>query len=97
MITSAQLRGARAMLGLTAEALAGESKLPVSTIEALETDVNSADGKALAAVRSVLEARGVLFLASGNDGAGGAGIRFRHRSADDDGIRPENLNATNDD
>jgi transcriptional regulator with XRE-family HTH domain len=96
MITSAQLRGARAMLGLTAEALAGESKLPISTIEALEADVNSADTKALAAVRSVLETRGVLFLGSGNDGSGGAGIRFKHR-VDNDGIRPENLNATNDD
>lgn len=96
MITSAQLRGARAMLGLTAEALASESKLPISTIEALETDANPIDTKALAAVRSVLEARGVLFLASGNDGTGGAGIRFKHR-IENDGIRPENLNATNDD
>lgn len=84
------------MLGLTAEALAGESKLPVSTIEALETDVNSADMKALVAVRSVLETRGVVFLANGSDGAGGAGIRFKHW-AENDGIRPENLNATNDD
>ena len=56
------------MLGLTAETLASESKLPVSTIEALETDANSADAKALATVRSVLETRGVLFLASGGDG-----------------------------
>lgn len=96
MITSAQLRGARAMLGLTADVLASESKLPVSAIEALEKDVNPADMKALAAVRSVLETRGVVFLASGSDGAGGAGVRFKHW-AEDDGIRPENLNATNDD
>lgn len=96
MITSAQLRGARAMLGLTVETLASESKLAVSTIEALETDSGSGDIKALAAVRSVLESRGVLFLAGGSDGTGGPGIRFKHWS-ENDGIRPENLNATNDD
>lgn len=84
------------MLGLTTDVLASESKLPVSAIEALETDVNSADTKALAAVRSVLETRGVLFLASGSDGAGGPGIRFK-QWAENDGIRPENLNAANDD
>jgi hypothetical protein len=96
MITSAQLRGARAMLGMTTETLAAESKLPVATIEALETDVSSAEAKALVAVRSVLEARGISFIASGSDEAGGAGIRFKHW-AEDGGIRPENLNATNDD
>ncbi|MFT4002090.1 MAG: helix-turn-helix domain-containing protein [Rhizobium sp.] len=96
MITSAQLRGARAMLGLTVETLASESKLPVSMIEALETDINSTDIKAAATVRSVFESRGVLFLAGGSDGAGGPGIRFKHWS-ENDGIRPENLNATNDD
>ncbi|MBB3425407.1 transcriptional regulator with XRE-family HTH domain [Rhizobium sp. BK312] len=96
MITSAQLRGARAMLGLTVETLASESKLPASTIEALETGGSSADMRALAAIRSVLENHGVIFLAGGSDGPGGPGIRFKHWS-DDDGIRPENLNATNDD
>ncbi|WP_037153505.1 helix-turn-helix domain-containing protein [Rhizobium freirei] len=96
MITSAQLRGARAMLGLTVEVLATETGLPVSAIEALERDGSSADIKALAAVRSVLETHGLLFLAGGSDGTGGAGIRFKHW-AENDGIRPENLNATNDD
>ncbi|MBB4570471.1 helix-turn-helix domain-containing protein [Rhizobium leucaenae] len=96
MITSAQLRGARAMLGLTTETLAAESNLSVTTIETLERDVSSADAKALVAARAALEARGISFLASGSDDAGGAGIRFKHW-AEDGGIRPENLNATNDD
>ena len=96
MITSAQLRGARAMLELTVETLASESKLPVSAIEALETGISPADMRALATVRSVLESHGVLFLAGGSDGTGGPGIRFKHWS-ENDGIRPENLNATNDD
>ncbi len=84
------------MLGLTPEALAAESKLSLATIETLETDVGSADAKSLVAVRSVLEARGVLFLANGSDGTGGVGIRFKHW-AENGGTRPENLNATNDD
>jgi len=96
MITSAQLRGARAMLGLTVEALASDSKLPISTVEALEIDLNSKDMKALAAVRTALESHGIVFLAGGSDGTGGAGVRFKHW-AENDGIRPENLNATNDD
>ncbi len=96
MITSAQLRGARAMLGLTVETLASESKLPISSVEALEMDLNSKDMKALAALRAALENHGIVFLAGGSDGTGGAGIRFKHWS-ENDGIRPENLNATNDD
>lgn len=84
------------MLGLTTEALATDSRLPVDSIEALEEDANSVDPKALAAVRAALEARGVLFIASGSDQGGGCGVRFK-RWDEDEGIRPENLNATNDD
>lgn len=84
------------MLGLTTETLAAESHLSVTTIETLESDVSLADAKALVALRGALEAHGISFLASGSDEAGGAGIRFKHW-AEDGGIRPENLNATNDD
>jgi hypothetical protein len=96
MITSAQIRGARAMLGLTTEILATDSKQSIASIEALETDASSVDAKVVVAVRAALEARGISFIASGSDEAGGAGIRFKHWDQDG-GIRPENLNATNDD
>jgi hypothetical protein len=96
MITSAQLRGARAMAGLTREALATESRLPLSLIEALEEDAGSAAASALSAVRAALEARGILFLPSGSQEAGGPGVRLKSWD-EDEGIRPENLNATNDD
>ncbi len=96
MITSAQIRGARAMIGLSTEALAAESRLPLSSIEALEKNVASAEAGALSAVRAALEARGILFLPSGSQEAGGPGIRFKSWE-EDGGIRPENLNATNDD
>lgn len=84
------------MLGLTPEALAAESKLSLAMVKMLETDVGSADAKSLVTLRTALEARGVLFLANGSDGTGGAGIRFKQR-AENGGTRPENLNATNDD
>lgn len=84
------------MIGLTIEALATDSQLPVGSIEALEKDANSVDPKALAAVRAALEAHGVLFIASGSDQGGGCGVRFKHWD-EDGGMRPEDLNATNDD
>lgn len=96
MITSAQLRGARAMIGLSSEELAAAARLPLASIEALEKDAGSADPHALPAVRAALEARGILFLSSGSQELGGPGIRLKHWD-EDEGIRPENLNATNDD
>jgi transcriptional regulator with XRE-family HTH domain len=96
MITSAQLRGARAMIGLSMEELAADSRLPLSALQALETDVGTAEHSSLSAVRAALEARGILFLSSGSQEAGGPGIRLKSWD-EDEGIRPENLNATNDD
>ena len=84
------------MAGLSADDLATESKLPLSTIETIETDIASADAKALLTVRAVLEARGILFLPSGSQDSGGPGVRLKSWD-EDEGIRPENLNATNDD
>lgn len=96
MITTAQIRGARAMIGLSLEELAAAANLPPSYIEAIETADGAADPKALGVLRAALEARGVLFLASGSQESGGPGIRLRSWE-EDGGIRPENLNATNDD
>ncbi len=96
MITSAQLRGARAMIGLSSEELAAASRLPLTSIDALEKDVSSAEAQALLAVRTALEARGILFLPSGGRELGGPGVRLKHWD-EDEGMRPENLNATNDD
>jgi transcriptional regulator with XRE-family HTH domain len=96
MTTSAQLRGARAMIGLSIEDLAADCRLPSATIAALEANADSGDPQALHALRAALEARGVLFLASGSQEAGGSGVRLKHWD-EDGGIRPENLNATNDD
>ncbi|KQV81996.1 helix-turn-helix transcriptional regulator [Rhizobium sp. Root1220] len=97
MITATQLRGARAMTGMSIEQLAAASGLPADTIKTLEH--NEADGEphALLAVKDALEKAGIIFIASGNQDEGGPGVRLKTRSAADEGIRPENLNAANDD
>jgi len=96
MITAAQIRGARAMMGMTVNELADASQLSVSLIETIERHAESDDANAIAAVRAVFEARGILFLASGSQDAGGPGLRLKDHDGGD-GTRPENLNATNDD
>ncbi|MDK4727060.1 helix-turn-helix domain-containing protein [Rhizobium phaseoli] len=97
MITATQIRGARAMIGMSIEELAAASGLPVETVAALEKGEFAGEPHALFDVRSTLEAQGIIFLSSGNQDEGGPGIRLRARTSSGDGIRPENLNAANDD
>jgi len=97
MITATQIRGARAMLGMSLEELAAASGLPAETVKALEAGEWTGEPHALLDVRATLEANGIIFLSSGNQDEGGPGIRLRTRTYNDDGIRPENLNAANDD
>jgi transcriptional regulator with XRE-family HTH domain len=97
MITPAQIRAARAMLDLTIERLSQESGIAALLILQIESgnghDATSADHTAL---RQTLERLGVLFLQSGEAGAGGAGLRLT--AADhQEGMRPEELNSTNND
>ena len=70
MITGAQVRGARAMLGWSARALATKADVPVFTVEWIEGDgqIAGKDRKALAAVQATLEAGGIEFL--GGDAPG---------------------------
>ncbi|MBZ9790290.1 helix-turn-helix domain-containing protein [Rhizobium sp. 3T7] len=97
MITATQMRGARAMTGMSIEQLAAASGLPAATIETMERDERDGEPHALLAVRQALEAAGIIFIASGNHDEGGPGVRLRARTGVDEGIRPENLNAANDD
>ncbi|KRB50368.1 DNA-binding protein [Rhizobium sp. Root708] len=97
MITATQMRGARAMTGMSIQQLATASGLPAAIIETLEQGHSSGEPQALLAVKQALEAAGVIFLASGNHDEGGPGVRLKARTSADEGLRPENLNATNDD
>lgn len=97
MITGTQIRGARAMTGMSIEALADASGLTAGEIAALEDGGDDGEHRTLSAVKQALEAAGIIFIASGNHDEGGPGIRLKARDAGDDGLRPEELNATNDD
>jgi ribosome-binding protein aMBF1 (putative translation factor) len=78
-LTSAQIRAARALLRWSAEDLARESALGVTTIrraELTERETSMTTANDLA-VRRALEAAGVEFI---DENGGGAGVRLRHRS-----------------
>jgi len=77
MITSDQIRAARTLLKLSADALAKQSRLGVATIRRMELakGVPSASAKNLQAVQTALEEAGIIFI--GPDSAG-EGVRFRH-------------------
>jgi hypothetical protein len=64
MISGAQVRAARAMLGWTARALAKKAVVPIFTLEWIEGEgkITNPDRKALAAIQSELEAAGIEFL-----------------------------------
>jgi len=96
MITSTQIRGARAMTGMSIEQLATASGVPAATIETMERDEQEGEAHALLAVKQALEVAGIIFIASGNHDEGGPGVRLKARTGVDEGIRPENLNAAND-
>ena len=64
MISSAQIRGARALLGISAKTLSGWSGVDLRTIQRFEVadGVPNSRSGTLERVRETLEARGVTFL-----------------------------------
>lgn len=75
-LVSAQLRAARALLRWSAEDLARESRLGVTTIRRAELASNETSMTAAndVAVRRTLEAAGVEFI---DENGGGPGVRLR--------------------
>nr|WP_275783127.1 helix-turn-helix transcriptional regulator [Rhizobium gei] len=68
MITSAQLRAARALKRMDQSTLAEKAGVSVETVkrlEKIEGALFSANGKTLAALQSALEAAGVEFIDNG--------------------------------
>lgn len=68
MITSEQLRAARALKRMDQALLANQAAVSVETIkrlEKIEGPLLSANGKTLAAIQSALEAAGVEFIEGG--------------------------------
>jgi hypothetical protein len=98
MITPAQIRAARAMLDITTDRLGQESGVPALLILQIESSNGyDATPQHYAALKSALEGLGVIFIQPGEAGGpGGDGLRLAAH-AGDDGMRPEELTAANDD
>lgn len=96
MLTTSQLRAARALIGISIEDLAEAAGIAAETLRDAETSAGNADPELAEKLKRVLESRGVVFVAAGQHDASGPGVRL-HSQPPDEGIRPQNLNATNDD
>ncbi|MDX0487710.1 helix-turn-helix domain-containing protein [Sinorhizobium medicae] len=77
MVTPEQIRGARAMLGMTQAELAKAAGISTTGLNNIER--GSADPKAstLRSIQAALESSGVVFQADGEMASGGPGVRLR--------------------
>jgi transcriptional regulator with XRE-family HTH domain len=77
LLTSEQLRAARAILRLEQRALSEASKVSVATIKRLEATRGEliANRPTIAALQNALESAGVVFIA---ENGGGPGVRLRN-------------------
>ncbi len=73
MLTPQQIRGARAMLGMTQADLAARANLSATALNNIERGVSDPRASNLAAIQRALEAAGVEFFRED----GGAGVRLR--------------------
>ncbi len=76
MITSGQIKAARALAGITAKQLAELSGVAYTTVVRMESSdgIPSGQVKTLDAVQRILEDAGIEFIGSPDDGAG---VRWR--------------------
>ena len=79
MITSEQVRAARALLRWEQKDLAEASGVSLPSIKRLETQPGplAAQARTVDAIRAAVEKAGVVFLASGEALNGGAGVRLK--------------------
>lgn len=92
-ITSAQIRAARSLIGLSQAEVAEAAGLSVPTVKRAESEkAPKASRAAMDAIQKVLENAGAVFLPEDGEGAG---VRLR-KATQAAGMRPEELNAAND-
>jgi transcriptional regulator with XRE-family HTH domain len=77
MITSAQCRAGRGLVGLSQAELAAAAGVGLSTVRDLETERRTVAVDSLAAIRAALESAGVVVI---DENGGGAGVRLAKRS-----------------
>jgi len=81
MIESAQIRGARALLGLSQAGLSELASVSATTIKRLEgTSTIRGAAETLWKIQTALEEAGVEFIPA--DETKGPGVRLRHRTRD---------------
>ncbi|NJL07376.1 MAG: helix-turn-helix transcriptional regulator [Methylacidiphilales bacterium] len=74
MISPSQIRGARAMLGLTQASLAEAAGISTTALNNIERGAADPKASTLSAIRRALEQAGVEFIA---ENGGGPGVRLR--------------------
>ena len=75
MVGPAQIRMARAGLGISVRVLADKAKVAESTIHRFEASKGGMQVSTLARLQSALEAEGAVFLPA--DTSGGPGVRLK--------------------
>ncbi len=79
MVTAAQIRAARALLGWNGARLAEAAGVSLQTIRRMESELGPGRSSAanVSAVQRALEDAGVLFLGPNELNRGGAGVRLK--------------------
>jgi transcriptional regulator with XRE-family HTH domain len=76
MVTPAQCRAARGLLGWSQQELAQRAKVGIVTVHQLETGISQPRRATLEVIRRALESAGVDFI---DENGGGPGVRLRKR------------------
>ncbi len=94
-LAPAQCRAGRALIGWTVDALATETGLPRGRLAGFEDGKVVLPREHLDLMRHTFEMAGIEFI---GDAAGeGLGVKLRRPPIVQNGIRPQDLNAANDD
>ena len=96
MITPAQCRAARALLGVSGRQLAARTGLDEAELGRFEAGDLTMPMDGQAAIRRALEESGAVFFEENETVNGGPGVRMR-KTRHDEGLRPEQLTSENDD
>lgn len=82
MVTAAQIRAARALLGWSGAQLAQAAGVSLQTIRRMESDLGPGRSSAanVEAVQRALQTAGVVFLEADGAGAAGPGVRLKPSS-----------------
>lgn len=96
MITAAQCRAARALLGWSQQRLADAARVGIVTVRQFEAGASEPRNATLEVMTRALETAGVVFEAEGQSVDGGPGVRLKRRPTGDNGLTLDELNAAND-